>query len=80
MKTLATRRIGEIVGMLAVGDGLIAALEPERHMRLWGGGPAAWDRTVQAFAARPMLTRAVGVAEIGFGAWLMLRQLKGPAR
>jgi hypothetical protein len=62
--------------MLAVGDGLIATLAPADHCNLWRGGPRMWDRTMAAFATRPNVTRAVGLAEIGFGAWLMLRQVR----
>jgi hypothetical protein len=80
MSNLTWRRINELAGMFAVGDGLIATLAPERHIQLWRGGPRFWDRTVEAFETRPTLTRAVGIVEMGFGIWLMLRQVEKRSR
>lgn len=75
MGSLAWRRVNEIVGMLMVGDGMIAMAHPVKHVELWRGGPPAWDRVMGYFSERPMLTRAFGAAELGFGIWLMLRQI-----
>jgi hypothetical protein len=79
MNSLVKRRAWELAGMLAVGDGLIATLAPTRHVELWRGGPRVWDRTLEAFAKRPVLTRGFGIAEVAFGVWLMLHQLERQA-
>lgn len=73
---LVSRRISEMVGMLAVGDGVIAALVPVEHIRLWRGGPQLWTDTLDFFAQHPTLTRVFAAGEIAFGVWLMLRQVK----
>lgn len=73
---LLSRRITEMAGMLAVGDGVIAALVPVEHIRLWRGGPQLWTDILDYFAQRPTLTRVFVAGEIAFGVWLMLRQVK----
>jgi len=68
------QRTLETVGMLLIGDGIAAALEPRRHARLWLGGPRGWRRAMRYFARTPELTRCVGMAEAGLGLWLTHRQ------
>jgi hypothetical protein len=70
---LIGRRAAEFAGILLVGDGVIGALRPERHARLWLAGPRVWREAMEPFAERPRLTRAVGVAEIALGLWLAAR-------
>jgi signal transduction histidine kinase len=67
-------RAREVVGMMMVGEGALAALEPVRHCRNWQGGPRRWRRLISFFVERPALTRAIGLAEIGAGLWLAARQ------
>jgi len=71
-----SRRITQVVGMLAVGDGVIAALAPVEHIRLWQGGPHLWSDTLDYLAQRPTLTRVLAAGEIALGIWVMLRQVK----
>jgi hypothetical protein len=68
------RRAREVVGMMMVGDGALAALEPVGHCRIWQRGPRSWKRLVSFFVQRPVLTRVIGVAEMGAGLWLAARQ------
>jgi hypothetical protein len=75
MNASTPRRIAELAGMLAVGDGVIAALAPTRHLELWRGGPRFWDSTVRYFEQRPTLSRIVAGGAIAVGVWLMLRQV-----
>jgi hypothetical protein len=70
----------EVAGMMAIGDGLVAAIAPAEHIALWRGRPAAWDRILQPFARHPVLTRVVGVSEVGVGLWMVLRQLRSAPR
>jgi hypothetical protein len=73
MSSLIARRGVEILGMLAVGEGTIGALVPRGHVDLWRGGPRSWDRATRWLGERPTLTRALAVAELAAGMWLMLR-------
>ena len=73
---LFARRLAELSGILLIGDGVVAALQPKGHVRLWEGGPNLWD-LLRPFAKRPQLTRAVAVAEIAAGvliAWAAIRR------
>jgi hypothetical protein len=71
---MVAERLAELVGMLMIGDGVLAVLEPEHHMRLWRQGPAAWERIMDPFVKRPGLTRRLGAAEVALGVWLASRQ------
>ena len=53
-------RIVESLAMLAIGDGVLAALFPVEHCARWEAGP--WAPMMGWFRQRPGLTRAVGVA------------------
>ena len=71
----ATRgtRARETLAMLAVGDGVIGAALPRRHVRRWQSGPEWWRQTMQPFVDRPLLTRAVAAAEAAAGIWYAAR-------
>ena len=74
---LFARRLAELSGILLIGDGVVAALQPKGHVRLWEGGPKLWRDLLRPFAKRPQLTRAVAVAEIAVGvliAWAAIRR------
>jgi hypothetical protein len=73
-RSLALRRILEVVGLLMIGDGALAAMTPSRHVALWVEGPRTWRRLMRLFADRPVFTRAVGVAELAAGLWIARRQ------
>ena len=62
------KRIVETVGLLMIGDGIVAAATPRSHVRLWQDGPRLWRRALAPFAEHPRWTRWLGVAEavIGF--------------
>lgn len=72
--SILSRRIGEVAGLAAIGDGTMALLKPQEHAALWRGGPRWWDQTVAWFEDRPGLTRTLGAAGILFGIWLAARQ------
>ncbi len=55
-------RIVESLAMLAIGDGVLAALFPVEHCARWEAGP--WAPMMGWFRQRPGLTRAVGVAQV----------------
>jgi hypothetical protein len=69
-----SERAQELLGMLMIGDGVLALAEPRRHALLWRAGPAWWRELVDPFVDRPALTRALGAAGALFGLWLASRQ------
>ena len=70
------RRTLETVGLLMIGDGLLTALWPRRHMALWRDGPEGWRKAVQALEDRPAMTAAIGAAEAALGLWLARSQFR----
>ncbi len=71
---VAGRRAMECFAMSMIGDGLLAFVEPERHVQLWYSGPRWWQRMMQPFADRPTFTRWVGAVEAAVGFWLASEQ------
>lgn len=64
----------ETAALLLVGDGVVALLQPRRHVRLWRLGPAPWRRLMRAFERRPLLTAGLGALEAALGLWIAARQ------
>lgn len=69
-----TNRFKETFAMMLIGDGVLAAVEPERHVDLWLDGPRWWRALMIPFAKRPGMTRALGLLEVGAGLWLAANQ------
>lgn len=61
---MTRRRISALLAMLAIGDGVIGAVAPRRHMARWSSGPAPYEAVMRPFARYPQLTRALAVAEL----------------
>ena len=55
--------------MFLIGDGMMAAVRPERAAKAWVAGPKLWRDLMENLAEHPHLTRAIGIAEAGFGLW-----------
>ena len=66
-------RAKEVVAILLIGDGVVGALIPRRHVQRWETGPRAWQRLMRAFAVRPQMTRLLAVAEAVAGIWYAYR-------
>src|SRR3954468_10719808 len=62
-------------GVLLIGDGVSGLIWPRRYLRLLKVGPAPVRKTLEAFAERPSLTRALCIAEVGLGIWTISRDL-----
>ena len=60
--------------MVLIGDGVMALVRPERDAEAWKTGPEPWRKLMRALAKRPVLTRAIGVAQIAGGIWWALHQ------
>jgi hypothetical protein len=72
---MVPERMKELLGLLMIGDGALAFVEPRRHVLLWRRGPAAWQAMMDEFVERPGLTRWLGAAELALGFWLATRQM-----
>jgi hypothetical protein len=73
-KQIVQKRVLESLAMLTIGDGLLAALQPRRHVLLWESGPRVWRNSMRPFIRNPGLTRLLGLAAVGWALWLANRQ------
>ena len=64
-----------VIGL--IGDGVVGAALPRRHVARWREGPEPWRRAMTPFARHSGLTRAVGVGEVVVG---LLVAAKLPSR
>lgn len=71
---MTAERIKEMFGILLIGDGVLAAISPHRHPRLWMFGPKSYQQSLRALVKRPALKRAIGIGQVGLGVWLASRQ------
>jgi flavin-binding protein dodecin len=69
-----SRRIKELLAMSTIGDGVLALIVPSSHASLWLFGPRSMRKLNRWFLKNPTYTRLGGVAQIGLGIWLALRQ------
>ena len=73
-----SRRIKELLAMSTIGNGVLALIVPSSHASLWLFGPQTMRKLNRWFVENPTYTRLGGLAEIGFGIWLALRQYQEP--
>ena len=73
-----SRRIKELLAMSTIGDGVLALIVPSSHASLWLFGPQSMRKLNGWFVENPTYTRLGGLAEIGLGIWLALRQYQEP--
>lgn len=71
---MIAQRLKEAVAIVVIGDGVVAAISPRRHSRLWQGGPGWYKQFMQMFIDRPGMTRISGVAQVVLGLSLASRQ------
>jgi hypothetical protein len=72
-------RLKESIAMMSIGDGMLALIAPRNHVALWLLGPKRLRRLTLWFAENPTYTRIGGIAEVGLGTWLALRQYQQEA-
>jgi hypothetical protein len=73
---MTNRRWKHFGVMFLIGDGMMALLRPEHAAQAWVAGPKFWQRSMKQLARHPQLTRAIGLAEAGFGVWWAIQQEK----
>ena len=71
---MKSEQMKELIAVLAIGDGVVAFVQPERHSLLWRLGPKPFREAMEVFAENPKFTRLLGAAEAGLGIWLAARQ------
>ena len=69
----------DLATMLLVGDGVIGAVAPDRHLRRWTGGRLPLPQAPEAAARRRSLLRLAAVTEAGLALYLAVR-LPAPTR
>ncbi|WP_380787361.1 hypothetical protein [Sphingomonas sp. R86521] len=67
-------RIAEMAAIFMVGDGLIALVQPRRHVDLWKDRALGAEITVRPFVDRPGRRRLYALAQIAAGLALAARQ------
>ena len=72
---MIVERIKECVGLMMIGEGVMAVTRPREYARFWQSGPAWWHRVIEPFVRSPDFTRVVGAADILAGYWLATSQL-----
>jgi dodecin len=71
-----TKRAGELVGAFVVGNGVLDLIAPRQRVLLWVFGPERLRKLALWFADHPTAMRLRGIARIGTGIWLALRQYR----
>lgn len=71
-------RVKELGAILMIGDGVVGALAPRRHTRLWLDGPRPYRNAMKPFVRNPELTRLLSVAQVALGVWWASRQWPRP--
>ena len=70
------RRLKETFAIITIGDGVIELIAPREHSLLWDAGPESVRKVARFSADNPNYMRLLGMAQIGFGIWLALRQYR----
>ena len=72
-----TKRLLTILGLMMIGEGLIAMIHPKRYVSLWRMGPKPCREFVDWFVENPQATRGIGAVEMVAGLLLALRETEG---
>jgi hypothetical protein len=76
MRRKRNSRLMETLAIGMIGAGIIGAIRPKRHMRLWRFGPDPYRNFIDTLADRPNMARLMHAAEAGLGVWLALRNTR----
>jgi len=72
------RRILWSLALVALGDGVVTAVMPRRHVRRWSWGPQWYRRMMRPFTEHSEATRAFGAAEAALALWWTQRMSDRP--
>ena len=73
---LGPKRWKHFTAMVLIGDGVMALVHPQKDALAWKAGPKPWRDLMHELHERPMLTRAIGAAQIAGAVWWALQQEK----
>jgi hypothetical protein len=59
-----TKRWQHFAAMALIGDGVMALIRPQHDAMAWHIGPEPWRKLMRGLHNRPVLTRAIGAAQI----------------
>ncbi|MGB3635628.1 MAG: hypothetical protein WA982_16415 [Rubrobacteraceae bacterium] len=68
------KRLKSLLAIAMIGEGVVAALIPQRYALLWLAGPRFVKQFDAWFVTHPGITRLLGVFEAGLGLSLAFRQ------
>lgn len=66
--------VRDLGGIALIGDGVVGALIPKRHVGRYQRGPSPWRSTMVFFGRNPSLTRTLAVGELALGLWIATRR------
>ena len=50
---MIAKRVKECVGLMMIGEGVLAAVRPREYARFWESGPAWWHWVIEPFVQNP---------------------------
>ena len=62
------KHVQEMLAMFLIGDGIVLAADPERHLKLWKGADPV-PGVVEVLQAHPRWCRVIGVAAATASLW-----------
>ena len=71
-----TRRAEDLIAAFVIGNGVLDIIAPRRRVFLWIFGPERLRRLMLWFADHPTAMRLRGIARLGIGIGLALRQYR----
>jgi dodecin len=71
-----TKRAGDLIAAFLLGNGVLDFIAPRQRVFLWVFGPERLRKLMLWFGDHPTAMRLRGIARIGSGIWLALRQYR----
>ena len=68
------KRAKDLFAAFTLGNGLLDLIAPEERAAMWEVGPEATRKAALWFTEHPTAMRLRGLARIGIGLWVALRQ------
>src|SRR5215216_3503116 len=75
-----TRRAEDLIAAFVIGNGVLDLIAPRRRVFLWVFGSEGLRKLILWFADHPTATRLRGIARVGLGIGLALRQYRQAPR